>query len=292
MAARPVGPHLAVTFDVDGPSNWIGTLGSTLPSVVSRGEFEPIGIRRVLRLLDEFLVPATFFIPGSTALLYPRLVEAMVTRGDEIGHHGWVHENPSRLTDAKEREVLERGLEALDKVAHVKPPGYRSPGWDNSPRTADLLVEHGFEYDSSMFGSDFEPYWCRTGDVVSADEGFQYGRPLPLVEMPVSWHLDDFPQFEPVTLAGLSMTGLRTPATPFEIWCSELDYLCDRVKSGVMIITLHPQVMGRGHRMTMLQRFFEYVASKGNVRYTRCGQYARQWREGREPSLPDLDYRP
>jgi len=262
-----------------------------LPSVVSRGEFEPIGIRRVLDLLTEFGVPATFFIPGSTALLYPRLVEAMIARGDEIGHHGWVHENPSRLTEAKEREVLERGLEAIDRVAHIKPVGYRSPGWDNSHRTVELLVEYGFEYDSSMMGNDFEPYWCRTGDTASIDEGFEFGRPLPLVEMPVAWHLDDFPQFEPVTIAGLSMLGLRTPATAFEIWCGELDYLCDRVKNGVMILTLHPQVIGRGHRMTMLHKFLEYVTSKSTVRFTRCADYARRWRTGRKPSLPDLGYR-
>jgi len=291
MTTQIDGPHVAITFDVDGPSNWIGTLGSSLPSVVSRGEFEPIGVKRVLDLLTELDVPATFFVPGSTVLLYPRLVEAMVARGDEIGHHGWVHENPSRLTEAKEREVLEKGLDAIGRVAQVKAAGYRSPGWDNSPRTTELLVEFGFEYDSSMFGSDFEPYWCRTGDVASVDDGFAFGRPLPLVEMPVAWHLNDFQQFEPVTLGGLSMLGLRTPATPFEIWRGELDYLCDQVTNGVMVLTLHPQVIGRGHRMVMLRSFLEYAKSKSNVRFTRCAEYARRWRTGREPSLPDLEYR-
>jgi predicted deacetylase len=46
----------------------------------------------------------------------------------------------------------------------VRPTGFRSPAWDNSPSTVPLLLEHGFRYESSMMGSDFEPYWCRVGD--------------------------------------------------------------------------------------------------------------------------------
>jgi hypothetical protein len=44
--------------------------------------------------------------------------------------------------------------------------GYRSPGADLSPNSTRLLAEYGFVYESSMSAQDFEPYWCRTGDVV------------------------------------------------------------------------------------------------------------------------------
>lgn len=286
MPMQLSGPFVALTFDLDGPTNWIGTLGSSLPGPVSRGEFELIGARRVLALLKEFGAPATFFVPGATALLYPHLTAAIQADGHEIGHHGWVHQNPARESEAEERLSLERGLEALERVAQVKPAGYRSPGWDNSPRTVELLLEFGFEYDSSMMGSDYEPYWCRVGDVVSSAEGLAYGRPVPLVEMPVSFYLDDFPQFEPVTLSGLSLLGLRPPSAVLEIWKSELDYLCDQVQDGVFIITLHPQVIGRGHRMAMLRTFLEYIASKSGVRYTTCSEYVRAWRDGKQPALP------
>ena len=90
--------------------------------------------------------------------------------GHEIGHHGWVHENPLTLTPEQEREVMEKGLDALDKIVKVRPIGYRSPAWDNSPVTVPLLLEYGFEYESSLMGSDYEPYWCRVGDEFSTTE--------------------------------------------------------------------------------------------------------------------------
>jgi hypothetical protein len=48
--------------------------------------------------------------------------------------------------------VLERGFEALEQVAGVRPCGYRSPAWDLSPRSIGLLLEYGFEWDSSLMG--------------------------------------------------------------------------------------------------------------------------------------------
>jgi len=63
--------RVALSFDFDACSSWIGTLGATSPSMVSRGEFGAIAVRRVLALLDKFEIKGTFFIPGHTALLFP-----------------------------------------------------------------------------------------------------------------------------------------------------------------------------------------------------------------------------
>ena len=88
------------------------------------------------------------------------------------------------LTPEQERHVFERGLETLDRIAGVRPVGYRSPAWDNSQATVSLLLEYGFEYESSLMGSDYTPYWCRVGDEFSAAE-YRWGRPVDLVEVPV-----------------------------------------------------------------------------------------------------------
>jgi peptidoglycan/xylan/chitin deacetylase (PgdA/CDA1 family) len=277
---------VALTFDFDAFSTWIGTFGATSPSMLSRGEFGPTGLRRILGVLDRFNAPGTFFTPGHTADAFPTAVEAIVEAGHEIGHHGWVHENPASLSLDEERAVLERGLEELERVTGERPVGYRSPAWDNSPNTVQLLLDHGFEYESSLMGSDFEPYWCRIGDKWSKTEPYEFGEPVPIVELPVAWHLDDWPQFEYVVTPEVSMQGVRAPSTLLEIWTGEFDFLYERQRQGILTLTMHPQVSGRGHRILMLEEFLEYVSDHSGVTFTRCADYVRSWRDGREPELP------
>ena len=64
--------------------------------------------------------------------------------------------------------------------------GYRSPAWDLSPHSIELLLKHGFTYDSSLMGHDYLPYQARDGDVISLHEPIRYGPDTPLVEMPIS----------------------------------------------------------------------------------------------------------
>jgi peptidoglycan/xylan/chitin deacetylase (PgdA/CDA1 family) len=277
---------VALTFDYDAMSNWIGSLGATSPGTVSRGEFGAIGVRRILDLLGQRGITGTFFVPGHTARAFPDTVRAIHAARHEIGHHGWVHENPARLTPEREREVMELGLRALDEVAGVRPVGYRSPGWDNSPATVPLLLEYGFEYESSLMGSDYEPYWCRVGDEVSALEEFRWGRPVNLVELPVAWHLDDFIQFEFVATSTGFLNATRSTTMSWEIWTKEFEYLYERLGKGLLTVTMHPQVIGRGHRMLFLEAFIDFLTRHPGVRFTTLRDYARAWRSGRTPELP------
>jgi peptidoglycan/xylan/chitin deacetylase (PgdA/CDA1 family) len=275
--------RIALTFDFDSYTNWVGSVGATSPSMVSRGELGPIGVRRILELLAEYEVQATFFIPGATALTYPQIVVAIREAGHEIGHHGWIHENPVNLNLDKERHILERGIEALETVTQERPLGYRSPSWENSPNTVNLLLEYGFEYESSLMGNDFEPYWVRTGDKWSTDEPYEFGEPTSLVEMPVAWHLDDWPWFE--YIPGTPQ-GLHSPSTVLEVWKGEFAFLYNQLKKGVLIITMHPQCIGRGHRLFMLKEFLDYLVMHSGVNFTTCIDYVRNWREGKKPHLP------
>lgn len=279
--------QVALTFDFDAYSTWIGSHNATSPSMLSRGEFGPVGVRRILPLLDRYGAKATFFVPGHTALAFPSAVRAIAEAGHEIGHHGWVHENPVLLTPDEERSVLLRGFEALREVAGVRPVGYRSPAWDNSPATIPLLLEHGFLYESSMMGHDYEPYWCRVGDRWSKTEAFEFGTPVDLVELPVAWHLDDFPHFEFLAGSHGYLQGGRAPSSVLETWVAELDYLADRIGAGILVVTMHPQIIGRGSRMLMLEQFLDHTASKPNVGFTRCIDYVTDWKAGKHPTLPE-----
>lgn len=264
----------AITFDFDGMSSWIGTLKSQNPSMISRGQFGAVAVPRILDLLERYAVPASFAVPGHTAYAFPRLVKQIVARGHELVHHGWVHENPADFDEAGERQVLERGLEALERVAGVRPAGYRSPAWDFSPRTVDLLVEYGFTYDSSCMGHDFHPYYLRTGDSWSLDAPYQFGSMTELVEIPVAWSLDDFPVSEFVI--GVN-EGLRAPSAIEEMWRSDYDYARKHCPGGLFSLTLHPQTIGRGGRMLLLERLLKHFTETG-ARFETLGAYAARWK--------------
>ncbi|MBA2520132.1 MAG: polysaccharide deacetylase [Chloroflexia bacterium] len=269
---------VCLTFDFDAISLWIGPMGATSPSAISRGEFGVVGVERILRLLAQTGVPGTFFVTGHTADTYPAAVRTSAAAGHEIGHHGYLHENPAALTKDEERAVLERGFMALQWAADVRPAGYRSPAWDNSPHTVELLLEAGVQYESSLMGQDFQPYWCRVGDVIQADGPYLFGPEVDLVELPVSWILDDFPHFEYLSLPNRRSPGLSAASKVEEIWRDEFTYMYREVEGGIYTLTMHPQVIGRGHRMLMLERLIAFFQEHDGVRFATLGRVASEWR--------------
>lgn len=273
-----VGHSICLTFDFDAISLWAGTFGTTSPGMISRGEFGAVGAQRLLGLLDRYDIRTTWFVPGHTADTYPDIVRRIRDSGHELAHHGYCHENPSKLNEEEERRVLYKGIEALEAVAGSAPVGYRSPAWDMSANTIPLLLEAGFSYDSSLMAQDFEPYWCRHGDEFDPDGPYQFGPSIPLVEMPVSWGLDDFPLFEYVSLPHKLYPGLRSPDEVWPIWAGDFAYMREHVPGGVFTLTMHPQVIGRGHRMIFLERFIQHLRSHADVAFERMGDVAARWR--------------
>ncbi|PEQ14671.1 polysaccharide deacetylase [Novosphingobium sp. PC22D] len=263
-----------LTFDVDGMSAWIGTLKTRNPSMISRGEFTITGTRRVLQLLRRHDLQASFFVPGHTICAYPDLIREIADAGHEIGHHGWVHENPADFEREGERIVLERGLAAMERIG-VRPVGYRSPAWDFSPNTVPLLNEYCFLYDSSCMGDDFNPYYLRAGDEFSSDEPYRFGALTPLVELPVSWGLDDYPAFE--TIPGINR-GYSPPSAVEEIWEGDFAYAHEHCPQGIFTLTMHPEFIGRGHRIAMLERLIERFSRRDGVRFSSLAAYADKWR--------------
>jgi peptidoglycan/xylan/chitin deacetylase (PgdA/CDA1 family) len=261
-----------LSFDFDALSVWIA--GTDNPAAISRGEFATIAVPRILSMLARHGIRGTFFIPGHTALAYPDLVRQIRDAGHEIGHHGWVHENPASVDYEGECAIFERGLEALDRVAGIRPIGYRSPSNDLSARSMELLLSYGMRYDSSCGGSDFTPYYQRVNDRVSKTEPFVFGQTVDLVEVPFSWILDDFPHME--FDAGWS-TEQSPPSTVLEIWRGEFDYAYQHVPGGIFNLCMHPQVIGRGHRMTMLEELIDEMKRPGVI-FETIGEYAEQWR--------------
>ena len=136
-------PELLVclTFDHDNASSMISRK-LTSPTMISRGDFGIVAVPRILDLLHRHNIPTTWFIPGHTIESYPTSVRAVADAGHEIGNHGWTHRIPATLGRDGEEEELVRGNEAIVALTGRKPRGYRSPSWDLSPHSVDLLLKH------------------------------------------------------------------------------------------------------------------------------------------------------
>jgi peptidoglycan-N-acetylglucosamine deacetylase len=268
---------VCLSFDFDAICVWLGSLNATSPSAISRGEFGAVATERLLNMLARWDIKSTWFIPGHTIDTYPDLVRRVADAGHEIGHHNYCHENPISLSLDEEKRVLDRGTETIRRITGKAPEGFRSPAWDLSPHSSGLLLERGFLYDSSLMGNDYTPYYCRVGDVAAKDGPYIFGREVEMVELPVTWGLDDFPAFE--WLYGVNQ-GLSAPSQVYERWAGDFDYLCDFVGTGVYCLTMHPQVIGRGHRLLMLNRLVEHMKERTGVSFRTMAEVAREWKRG------------
>jgi len=236
------------------------------PTPISRGEFGPnVALPRILSLLDQHGVSTSWYVPGHTLETFPEACRKVHDAGHEIGHHGWTHRAPASLSREEEEAELARANEQIRQLTGRPARGYRSPTWDLSPHTVELLIEHGFHYDSSMMGADYMPYRVRRGDVIELERPAVFGKPTPLIEMPVSWALDDFPHFEYLRTANWIMPGLMNAGAVLQNWLDDFAYLRANLDWGVITYTFHPYVIGRGHRMLALDRLIATLKGEGAV---------------------------
>src|SRR5829696_4251515 len=263
--SHPMPRHIVcLTFDFDTQSGFIAR-GMTTPTPLSRGEFGAMASGRILRFLKERKIKATWFIPGFTIESWPKECDAVVADGHEVAHHSWAHIPPADQTREEEEADLIRANEAIKKLTGQAARGYRSPSWDLSEHTIDLLLQHGFVYDSSLMGSDYWPYRARRGDVAELGQPFRFGEQTSLIELPISWSLDDYPHFEFVRTQQTVLQGLMPARAVMQNWLDEFLYMKKTVDWGILTYTMHPYVIGRGYRMLALEWFFENLRAEGAV---------------------------
>ncbi len=250
----------AFTFDLDAETLWMAR-GISEPVTLSQGTF---GVRealpRILDLLREMEIRASFFIPAWVVEHHPDAVKAIVAGGHEIGCHGDVHERVSEMEPAQEEAVLARSIEVVTKHAGRRPAGYRAPAWALSPHTIGLLARHGFEYSSNMMDR-LRPY------LHPAVAG------RAIVEIPVSWVLDDAPFF-----MFTGQRAIQAPGPVLQGWLTEFDGICE--VGGVANFTFHPQIIGRPSRFACLRELVEHARHAPRVWIARLDEIAAHARSG------------
>lgn len=249
----PGGARVAVmwTFDFDAESVWLARDPDNADrlGVLSQGLYgAKRAVPKLLELLAETKMPATFFVPGWVAEHHTDRCKEIIYAGHEIGHHGYSHEWADPRRPDAECADFDRGSEVLDKFLNYKPRGYRPPAAEIGANTIKMLADRGFLYNSNML-DDVYPYRHRLPD----------GRVGP-VELPTHWAIGD---------ANYAMTSIRHPRTIqtndhiFTIWKDEFDELCQW--GGLFNLVLHPQVIGRPSRLALLRRFIEYTTRTDGV---------------------------
>lgn len=253
----PFSCAAAMTFDVDGEAAWIGMDPGNAhrPGVLSQGAYGPkVGLPLLLGVLERHSVRATFFVPGVIVERYPARIQELVDRGHELALHGYTHTAPVLLGPAQERVELDRAWEVLNRTGAAI-EGYRSPSWDVSHVTLDLLEEKGLKY-TSQFMDDISPY---------RHEGRK------LIELPIQWMIDDWPHFA-WSGASESSRNIRGTAEVEAIWREEFDEI--HALGGCYVLTMHPQVIGRPSRVKMFERVLDHIESHRDTWIATCSELA------------------
>ena len=250
-ASWPGGARCAValSFDSDHETNELREGGDS-PGKLSQGQYgNRQGVPRIVEILKRHGVPASFFVPAVTALLYPDEQKNLAALGHEIGIHGWIHERNSVLPIDAERDLMQRSFEVLHKITGVAPVGMRTPSWDFSPNTLRLAKELGLIDDSSLM-ADVDCYELLMDEQATG-----------VIELPVEWIRDDAVYFNMNRFAALR--PYTPPTDVFDIFKREFD--AAYAEGGLFQLTMHPHIIGYRSRVWILDALIRHIQQHSDV---------------------------
>ncbi|MCM2130754.1 allantoinase PuuE [Larsenimonas rhizosphaerae] len=220
------------------------------------------GVWRVLREFDRRGWPLTVFGVAMALERYPEMADAFLSRGHEIACHGWRWIHYQDMPIDQEREHMARAVEIFRRLTGAAPSGWYT-GRD-SPRTRQLVVEHGgFTYDSDYYGDDL-PFWTR----VQCHDGTT----KPHLVVPYTLDTNDMRFATP--------QGFHNGDQFFHYLKDAFDVLYEEGKQHpkMLSIGLHSRLIGRPGRFRGLQRFMDHVAAHDRVWITRRIDIAEHWK--------------
>lgn len=251
----------AITFDMDADS----LIHISRPSdshdrlyPITMGKYGPhVGVPRILDSYKKLGLKQSFFVPGWCVEQYPEAVEAMLEGGHEVGHHGYLHEDPTKHSVDEQVMWFEKAMDAHKRVVGNSPRGYRAPVYNTTQGVIDLLVKHQFEYDSSLMGDDI-PYILHSSN-------------YDLVEMPVHWGTDDWPPFAHYDEIGYMMP-VKAPSVGLNAFWEEFEVHYET--GGFWHCIWHPFLTGRLARWYQVEKWLENILSTRDVWFATLGEIA------------------
>jgi len=236
-----------LSYDVDNETVQGLRTGEINIGPLSQGQYGArVALPRIVNLMDEENIPATFFFPAWSLKLAPEQADLIKTSGQhEIGVHGWIHEMNTTLDGPTEARLLRQAIETIEQITGERPTGYRAPSWNHSPNTLEIVRELGFIYESSLMHDD-RPY-----------ELLLDGEPTGIVELPVEWILDDAPLFNPLG------SRYMNPRDVMQVWIDEFDRAWE--EGTMFLLTMHPHVIGHRSRIIALEGLIDHIKTKNGV---------------------------
>jgi len=254
---------LCLTFDVDGVYGEANYQDQSNTYMLSQTEYDPVGTVRILELLDDYDVQATFCWVGRVAGDGPDLVRRAHDAGHEISMHTWTHRYLNQLTDEEQLRDFELTFDALRRITGVDPVGHKTGGWRYNQETHRIAQQLGLIWVMDIPNGDLPTLMFPNPE-----------RP-PIINLPPSFHYDDYSFF---------VDKMLTPAATYDFWRDDLGVL--RSEGGMMCLTMHPFVSGRPGPSRAVARLIDYAVDAGDVWIARANHIARWWLE-REVSEPN-----
>lgn len=145
--------------------------------------------RKLLSILNNYGITATFFVLGWIAEKVPHLIYEIHKLGHEVASHGYEHELIHNLSQEEFRNDLIKSKRILEGITGQKILGYRAPSFSITDWTIDMLKEIGYVYDSSYFPTSFHNRYGKLNSKASIKRCtknglFQYSNGLIEVPMP------------------------------------------------------------------------------------------------------------
>ena len=204
------------------------------------------GAPRVIRLLRDYDMEASWTVAAQSLENHPELAEAIVELGHEPVSHGWRWVHQFRMDEAAEREFIRKAVRSIETTCGVRPYGWLSR-YLLTDNTRRLLIEEGFTYHMDDFSGDV-PFWDR--DTVP-------GQPIVIVPYQVDTN---------------DMKFWTDPAYSPDDWLTyakrSFDQLYREGQAGnpkMMSLGLHLRIIGRPGRIWALEEFFRHVRAHHDV---------------------------
>ena len=242
-----------LTFDLDGEYVW-EEIHPGIPYWTTQGEYGPkVGVYRILKLLRQQGIEATFCIVGQTAEKYPEAVEAIIKEGHEVAVHGYTHKGYNELLPEQEQAEILKTREILEEYTGKPIYGHRTPRWRPSQNTHKILKELGFKWNSDHMGTEIPFY-----NTINGEES-------RLLEIPVSYILDDWNYY---------YDWGTPPKDVLDVWKVEFD--ARLMNNNVFCLTNHPQITGRPSRITILEKLVDYMTQQ-KTSFMKATEFANQF---------------